>query len=384
MISKFVVFYKFIIFSFINSFLIPKKKIISKTICLIRTDAIGDYILFRNFIEVLANNEKYKNYKITLVGNELWKDIALHLDSEFISNFIWINNKQFLNNLRYRYNKLKEICYIGYEIALSPSYRRTFFSSDSIIHACFANHKVGSVGDPNNIRLWQRNVSNQYYNVFVPTKKDFMFEFYRNKEFFENFLKMKININRPVINLKMYNLPIELPKKYCILFIGANASRRRWSVDKFAKVGEYLKKEYGYSILICGSKSDLDLFNEYKSFFNYEYINLIGKTSLVDLLYVIGKCDVLISNETGAPHMAIAIGRCKVFVVSNANHFGRFTPYPNTITSNYHVVYPFKYEHGNEWFEQNVIKYGIESQLNINDINFSIVRDKIDQVLNLL
>lgn len=49
------------IFGLINFVIGRPKLIIPKSILLIRLDAIGDYILFRNFIEVL---KKVKNIKI--------------------------------------------------------------------------------------------------------------------------------------------------------------------------------------------------------------------------------------------------------------------------------------------------------------------------------
>src|ERR1700744_4365147 len=71
-------------FKLLAKFRTPKKRIL-----LIKTDAIGDYILFRNFIEVLKTSELYRDYEITLLGNGLWRDIAHKYDGAFISKFIF-------------------------------------------------------------------------------------------------------------------------------------------------------------------------------------------------------------------------------------------------------------------------------------------------------
>ena len=47
------------------------------SLLLFRVDAIGDFILFRNFIEVLSQSRKYSNFDITLLGNVLWKDLVV-------------------------------------------------------------------------------------------------------------------------------------------------------------------------------------------------------------------------------------------------------------------------------------------------------------------
>jgi hypothetical protein len=36
------------------------------------------------FIEILKNNNKFKAYKITLLGNIAWKNLSLELDNEYI------------------------------------------------------------------------------------------------------------------------------------------------------------------------------------------------------------------------------------------------------------------------------------------------------------
>ena len=120
MVSKLKTVIKIIIYRFIDFFIKPSKEIKTKSLLLIRLDAIGDYVLFRNFIEVLRKNNKYKDYSITLLGNSAWKSLSQELDGEYIDNFIWLDRSKFYNDLFYRYKKLQELVSNGYEIILSP------------------------------------------------------------------------------------------------------------------------------------------------------------------------------------------------------------------------------------------------------------------------
>ena len=86
-------FIKVSMYFFINLLIFPSKKIKQKSILIIRLDAIGDYVLFRNFIEILKKNKKYKDYKISLLGNIDWKDLSIDLDSEYIEEFFWLERK---------------------------------------------------------------------------------------------------------------------------------------------------------------------------------------------------------------------------------------------------------------------------------------------------
>lgn len=355
-----------------------KKNIKENSLLLIRLDAIGDYILFRNFIKELKTSKKYKNYKITLLGNYAWKVIAEALDSEFIEDFIWLDRDKFNNDFIYRYHKLQEIAVTGYEIVLNPVFSREFVVDNSIVKLLRANEKIGSIGDLSNILKWQKYICDKYYDSLILATTDQMFEFYRNKEFFDNLLDQKIDLQKPNIGLDSYTLNFKLPKHYAIIFIGASDEFRKWNIEGFAKVATYLKKKYGYQIVLCGAPCDIQAAIKFKTYFNGNYFDLVGKTSLVDLLYVIDNGKMMIANETSAPHVAVALDMTKIFVISNGNHFGRFIPYPLEMAPNYHAIYPPKIESNLDHYQLLCNSYGYGSNLNINDITVDNVIKKID------
>ncbi len=381
MIRKLKITIKSVVYYIVDVLVQPSKKIQKNTILLIRLDAIGDYVLFRNFIKLLKENDRYKCCKITLLGNKIWKDLAQNLDSQYISNFIWIDRKKFNKNIIYRYKKLQEILSNGYEIVLSPVYSREFFYEDTIVRLINAREKIGSLGDLSNIEKWQKKIGDKFYTRLIAAKKEITFEFYRNKEFFENFLSTVLSIRKPYINLKSWQTSVELPEKYAILFIGASSSLRKWDIGRFARVGECLKAEYGYDIVLCGAQSDVEDAIEFSREFSGNYINLVGKTSLMDLLYIVRSGSFLLSNETSVPHFAVALGIKNILVVYNGNHYGRFTPYPEEICENYYVVYHPKIEDNLDDYKKLSNEYGFGSSLDINDISSERVIDVLNNIL---
>ena len=382
MIHKLKSIIKFFTYYFLNLIIFPTKEIAPNFLLLIRLDAIGDYILFRNFIEIIKKSDEYKDYKITLLGNEVWKEIAQKFDGKFIDDFNWLNREKFQNNLIYRYLKLKEIGQKGYEIIINPTYSREFYHGDFIIKVLTAKEKIGSEGDLSNIEPWQKKISDAYYTKLISAKKEIMFEFYRNKEFFENLLETKIKIKKPHINIKPKELLFELPKKYAILFIGGSSMVRKWSMGNFAKVGKYIKSKYGYEVVLCGGKEDTDDAKEFEKHFGIDFIDLTGKTSLIDLLYVIYNGNLIIANETSAPHIAVLLETTDVFVVYNGNHFGRFVPYPKEICENYHVIYHPDIEKNLEDYRKLSNSYGYGSKLDINEITAeSVIKNMVKFLL---
>jgi len=370
---------KYLILSIVNLLVKKKSTVQPKTILLIRLDAIGDYVLFRNFIEILKN--QYPDYKITLVGNIAWKTIAEEFDTKFIHNFIWINRNKFEKNPIYRYKTLQKITNQGYEIVINPTFSRTFFSDDSIVKTVSAKEKIGSVGDLSNIKIWQKNISDKYYTKLISAKQNIMFEFDRNREFIENLFDKKINIQKPHLELEDINLQIELPQKYAVLFIGASAKFRKWNIANFVEIGKFLKENYNYDILVCGGPTDLDEVTKFKELAKYNYLDLVGKTSLIELLYIIYNGNLMVTNETSAPHFAVSLEMTNIFVVSNGNHFGRFTPYPKEILQGYYPIYHPEIEIDLDDYKKLSHSYGFGSQLNINEISIKQVKEKIGGII---
>ena len=350
---------------------------------------IGDYILFRNFIEIIKNSKKYKEYKITLLGNIDWKDIAENLDYEYVEKYIWIDSNKFRKNLVYRYNKFKEILANSNKVVICPTYSRSL-SSDNIVKVLSAKNKIGSIGDCSNIKIWQKKISDKYYTKLIPQKKGLLFEFYRNKEFFENLLETKLDIKKTFIKLKNKKMGFGLPQNYVVLFVGARARFRKWDVKNFVKIAKYIKKKYNLDIILCGGSTDIEDVNEFQKYFfkdsikykQGDYIDLVGKTSLIDLIYVISNGNLMIANETSAPHFAVALG-INTLVISNGNHFGRFTPYPKEMTDKYHVIYHPEIEKDLDNYKKLSSSYGYKSKLDINEISVKSVLEKVDNILEV-
>ena len=163
-----------------------KRKIIENTFLIIRLDSIGDYILFRNYLGVLKQSKKYKDYSITFCGNIVWKNLAENFDSKLINDYIWIDREKFYINLLYKYKVLKSIYRRGFEIAVDPAYTRELIYSDIIIKASGANEKIGSEGSLDKHAKWKRSLfTNSFYDRIIDHTNDNLFEFERNKEFFE-------------------------------------------------------------------------------------------------------------------------------------------------------------------------------------------------------
>lgn len=304
------------------------------TLLLVRLDSIGDYILFRNFIQELKSSEKYKNYKITLCGNSWWKELAESLDASCIDQFIWIDYSKMLEE-EYKFKLYKKIFLSGFETVISPVYSRDY-NTDNLIKYSGAKYRIGYNGDTLNLSPEIKERYNAFYTQLITTPHQYRFEFYRNKDFFESVLHQPLALQKP-------SIPISKEEKNHILFFpGAKDAFRRWSPLNFAQLATRLTGAFpGLKLLICGSAGDSNMATEIINKAAVPMENLTGKYNLRQLLDVISAAKLIVGNDSGPFHLAVALNK-NVICISNGNNYGKFTPYPEQMKTNSVVLYPQK------------------------------------------
>jgi heptosyltransferase-2 len=77
---------------------------------------------------------------------------------------------------------------------------------------------------------------------------------------------------------------------------------KRWPSDRFAALASSIRKELGATCVILGRSEDRDAAD------GIDGIDLIGKTDLLLLMGVLAHCSALVANDSGALHLAAALG----------------------------------------------------------------------------
>jgi len=330
----------------INSLIIKiihlkKRPIKENTLLIIRLDSIGDFILVQNFFNILRTDSIYRNYNITLCGNIIWKDLAEYCNKNTFNNYIWINRKKFKWNFRYKFEILKQVYLSGYEVAIETIFSREILFGDTIIKASKAKERIGSTGSRENKGKWKRKLfTDENYTKLITQSEENLFEFYRNKEFFEKLLKKKIDISKPMLDFSSVKLNLSLTKDYIVIVPGAQEKARRWSEKKFAELIKSLLEAYPYDILMVGSAAEKETTKKILEEVKSERVqDLAGKTTLPELGNIISMAKLLISNDTSAVHFAASLNT-RFVCISNGQRFGRFIPYPNEMNLKCIFIYP--------------------------------------------
>jgi ADP-heptose:LPS heptosyltransferase len=102
------------------------------------------------------------------------------------------------------------------------------------------------------------------------------------------------------------------------LHAGAKDPERRWPPARFAALGDALVAKYGARLVLTGAESERDVVAAVCSRLRVSAIDLCGQTSLGAFAGVIASFDLLVTNDTGASHLAAAMATPSVVLFGPA------------------------------------------------------------------
>jgi ADP-heptose:LPS heptosyltransferase len=111
-----------------------------------------------------------------------------------------------------------------------------------------------------------------------------------------------------------------------LLHPGAGDPRRRWPTGGFAAVGDALRAA-GAKVAVVGAECDARLGQEVAGAMKGRAANLVGRLSLGGLTGLLGRCRVLVSNDSGPLHLAAAVGTATVGIFWCGNLINAGPPY---------------------------------------------------------
>jgi ADP-heptose:LPS heptosyltransferase len=303
-----------------------------KRLLLIKTDAIGDYILFRNFIEITKRSEKYKDYRIDLLGSPIWRDVALTYDKEFLNACHFTTTRNLYEEPFKVFKLALRLFFNNYEVVLQPTYTRIFIT-DGFAALTAAKHIIGYQGDFEGIEARHKNKTDAFYTQMLPLPPSVYFEFHRNKFFFETVLGKSITINAPSITT------FSGLKKGIAILPGAGEFKRGWEKEKFLELINMLLQHTLQPVYLIGGPGEVQT-GDYllQNLPTGTVESFINKTSLPQMIELINNSALLIANETSAIHIAVATQTPSVCILGGG-HFERFAPYPDDVNCKPVCVY---------------------------------------------
>ncbi len=317
-IGKYIV----LILDCIFSIILKNKSKKTNGIILIRTDGIGDFILWLYSAEKIRENI---NEKITLICNNSCFELAQNM--KYFDEVISIDYNKMKFNLKYKYLFFKKIKKNNYKMLINPIYSRNIIS-EGLVKNISAKEKIGINSNDTNLSSNLIKICNNFYSKLIKINFNNEMELYRNLDFTNKLLKKKYELKFPKIELKKCERILE--EEYCVFFLGASNVNRCLEIEKFINMGEMISENL--KIVLCGGKSEETLGKKFieKIINKKQILNLIGKTTLLETINLIKNSKFIIGNETFSAHLA-PLFKVKSICILGGGHFGRFMPYPKEL-----------------------------------------------------
>lgn len=284
----------------------------SDDIILVRTDRIGDFIIW------LGVAKQFKSYfqgrKITLICLEMNKEIALN--SGCFDKVVSMKPGLI--------NSYKKLWGLRADILINPIYSSDAFAED-ISNAICANEKISINSNSANKTQDEEKFYSKTYSRIIDTGDDMCHEIERNQRFFN--LYTESNNSMVLADLSEFAKERIIDGEYFVVNLGASAEFRRWPVKNFVKVAEYIYNTSGLKCVLLGSPGEVKLAEEFESDYSYPCENYCGKTNVSQMIGAIGNAKLVVCNDTSTVHIATASG-VKCFCIAPGVHYPRFVPYP--------------------------------------------------------
>jgi len=298
-----------------------------KGIAIVRVDAIGDFILWLDSAKEFRGI--FPNERIILIANRVWAELARQFP--YWDDVIPVDGRKLAFDFLYRYRFLTLIRKKGFHTAVQPTYSRVCLHGDSIVRATAAQARIGSVGDLSNMTRQEKKKSDRWYTELVPASDKPLMELYRNAEFISNLARRDFVARVAEIPEDLSDSSFVHEHAYAVLFPGASWSGKEWPLKNFIATGLALKDRFDLDIILCGDSNDQIRCRKIAAEIGDRCTDLSGKTTLVQLISILRRSALLISNDTSAVHIAAAVGLPAVCILGGG-HYGRFLPYPEELT----------------------------------------------------
>lgn len=92
-----------------------------------------------------------------------------------------------------------------------------------------------------------------------------------------------------------------------VLCPGGNWGPKRWGKENFARLGDMLTEKLGSKVVISGAKKDIALAEDIKRMMKRKPVISCGKTSLKELGALLERANLVVANDTGPMHLAVAM-----------------------------------------------------------------------------
>ena len=96
-------------------------------------------------------------------------------------------------------------------------------------------------------------------------------------------------------------------ERFVVINPGGNWDPKRWPKERFARLADALIERFGVRVVVTGAEKDVVLANEIRRLMKHAAVVLAGQTTLKQLGALLGRAALVVANDSGPMHMAVAM-----------------------------------------------------------------------------
>ena len=293
---------------------------------LIRTpNWLGDLMMSTAFIQAVLNH--YKSIQVDLIVRKGFESIPLpHRGKIIVYDKKQTSLFQFAREIKF--NKYDQI------FVLPPSFSSAFM-------ACWSRipKRTGYPGDGR--RIWlndQKQYKTPHRTQHLISEYLQMLEPSPNRPYFPH-----LPVDGKWISTQIKLSGLNLPRNFITIAPGAKyGPAKMWPMQSYQKLVELLSDK-GIPSVILGTEDERKL-GEAITAKSKQVSNLCGKTSLLEMIAVMAKSKLLVSNDSGTMHVMSALAKPQIALFGSTSTVwtGPVNPLAEVITVNYKCSPCFK------------------------------------------
>ncbi|NVK25052.1 MAG: glycosyltransferase family 9 protein [Gammaproteobacteria bacterium] len=280
-----------------------------KSICILRLSAIGD--VCHAVAAVQAIQRQHPNAKITWIIGKIEKALLDGLPNVEFVIFDKSQGKQAFKQLKHDLSSQSFDVLLHMQVALRANWAAQFIPAKRKIgfdwhrakelHALFTKERIKPQTEPHVLEGFFAFAE----KLGVPESE------LQNLSWF-------IPVSEQDINFA--NEHIKPESKTLVISPAASKKERNWLPDRYAEIADYASQQ-GFQVALCGGPASIDreLGDAIKQHANGEITDLIGKTSLKQMLVCLKNASIVLAPDTGPAHMAVTQGTPVLGLYAHSN-----------------------------------------------------------------
>lgn len=286
-----------------------------KKIAIIYNLALGDGTIFRASLKEFLKDYNNNEYSVTLFCQKGLKNIYTEIYK--FDNIVELDFNSATVNLKERYKNIKIIKSKYYDTLFDPVGANECFTNVLMSRCLLAKEKIGCIISNKKTICPKHILKKTYTNIKYLNEKSLI------GQYFEYFDKSNIHF----LKFKGTKPSIELPKEYYIVFPSASTDLKKWPIERYAKIIRKIYKKTGLTLLLCGTNTDKKDYDKLTNLIkDVPKVNITGKTSLLEFIYVISNAKFVVTNDTSTYHIAVT-NEIPVAIITGGYTYDRYVEY---------------------------------------------------------